>query len=94
MKIGDRIYVRGYVDEIRKDTVIVRNNGGYFGTIPSEVITGELPSAQPEVIHCCECQHWKQGELVDKCGLLDCYADADCYCAWAVRERRQDEQTD
>jgi len=48
MKIGDRIYVRGYVDEIRKDTVIVRNDGGYFGTIPSEVITGELPSVQPE----------------------------------------------
>ena len=48
MKIGDRIFVRGYIDEIRKDTVIVRNAGGYFGTIPSEVITGELPSAQPE----------------------------------------------
>ena len=49
MKIGDRIFVRGYIDEIRKDTVIIRNNGGYFGTIPSEVITGELPSAQPEL---------------------------------------------
>ena len=24
MKIGDRIFVRGYIDEIRKDTVIVR----------------------------------------------------------------------
>jgi hypothetical protein len=48
MKIGDRVFVRGYVDEIRKDTVIIRNNGGYFGTIPSEVMTGELPSAQPE----------------------------------------------
>jgi hypothetical protein len=48
MKIGDRVFVRGYVDEIRKDTVIIRNNGGYFGTIPSEVITGELPSARPE----------------------------------------------
>ena len=47
MKIGDRCFVHGYVDEIRKDTIIVRNNGGYFGTIPSEVITGELPSAQP-----------------------------------------------
>lgn len=45
-KIGDRIFVRGYIDEIRKDTVIVRNDGGYFGTILSEV-TGELPSAQP-----------------------------------------------
>jgi len=50
----------------------------------------DVPSAQPEIINCRECQHWKQGELVDKCGLLDCYADADCYCAWAVRERRQE----
>ena len=49
MKIGDRCFVHGYIDEIRKDTVIVRNDGGYFGTIPSEV-TGELPSAQPEPI--------------------------------------------
>jgi len=48
-KIGDRVFVRGHIDEIRKDTVIIRNNGGYFGTIPSEVITGELPSAQPEI---------------------------------------------
>ena len=47
MKIGDRIFVRGYIDEIRKDTVIVRNDGGYFGTVLSEV-TGELPSAQTE----------------------------------------------
>ena len=48
MKIGDRCFVHGYIDEIRKDTVIVRNDGGYFGTVPSEVITGELPSAQPK----------------------------------------------
>lgn len=48
MKIGDRVFVHGYIDEIRKDTVIIRNNGGYFGTIPSEVITGALPSAEPE----------------------------------------------
>ena len=41
MKIGDEVFVHGYIDEIRKDTVIIRNNGGYFGTIPSEVITGE-----------------------------------------------------
>ena len=60
MKIGDRIFVRGYIDEIRKDTVIVRNDGGYFGTILSEV-TGELPSAQQEThekrteTHACDC---------------------------------------
>lgn len=54
MKIGDRIYVRGYVDEIRKDTVIVRNDGGYFGTTWNEV----TPSAQPEIIYCKDCKHW------------------------------------
>lgn len=48
MKIGDRVFVHGYIDEIRKDTVIIRNAGGYFGTIPSEVITGELPSVTPK----------------------------------------------
>ena len=37
MKIGDEIYVHGYVDEIRDDTVIVRNGGGYFGTAASEI---------------------------------------------------------
>lgn len=39
MKIGDRCFVHGYVDEIRNDTIIVRNSGGYFGTAPKEVIT-------------------------------------------------------
>lgn len=42
MKIGDSVFVFGYVDEIRKDTVIIRNKGGYFGTTPSEVIVVEL----------------------------------------------------
>ena len=58
MKIGDRCFVHGYIDEIRKDTVIIRNDGGYFGTIPSEVITGELQSAQPELIRCKDCKYY------------------------------------
>ena len=33
MKIGDEVYVKGVVDEIRRDTIIVHNDGGYFGTI-------------------------------------------------------------
>lgn len=28
MKIGDEVYVHGYIDEIRKDTIIIRNEGG------------------------------------------------------------------
>lgn len=43
MKIGDTVFIHGYIDEIRKDTVIIRNKGGYFGTIPSEVICGKIP---------------------------------------------------
>ena len=38
MKIGNEVYVHGYVDEIRNDVVIIRNDGGYFGTVEDEVI--------------------------------------------------------
>lgn len=47
MKIGDEVMVHGYVDEIRYDdtkrvsTVIIRNDGGYFGTVESEVMRAE-----------------------------------------------------
>ena len=51
MKIGDTVYVHGYVDEIRKDTVIIRNNGGYFGTVSSEIISGVI-------VHCVDCKHY------------------------------------
>lgn len=37
MKIGDEVYVHGYVDEIRKDCIIIRNRGGYFGTVDEEI---------------------------------------------------------
>lgn len=56
MKIGDEIMVHGFVDEIRQDTVIIRNSGGYFGTAASEVmpadeplqVTGKLPASEDE----------------------------------------------
>ena len=91
MKIGDRIYVRGYVDEIRKDTVIVRNDGGYFGTILSEVITGELPSAQPEIIRCKDCEYGEQDEVGRWfCRSLGCQIgneDGSGYCADALNRK-------
>ena len=82
MKIGDRVFVRGYIDEIRKDTVIIRNAGGYFGTIPSEVITGELPSAQPEIVRCKDCLMHGICRFEQGLGL-------DGYCSQA--ERRTDD---
>lgn len=50
MKIGDKVFVKGTIDEIRKDVVIIRNRDGYFGTAPSEVVGAEmsLPSEQTE----------------------------------------------
>lgn len=46
MKIGDEVYIHGYIDEIRHiqgrpDMVIIRNNGGYFGTVRSEIFVIE-----------------------------------------------------
>lgn len=38
MKIGDEVLIHGYVDEIRKDTIIIKNDGGYFGTVKNEII--------------------------------------------------------
>lgn len=47
MKIGDEIYVHGYVNEIRGDCVIVENKGGCFGTRMSEVSSvTEFPWSQ------------------------------------------------
>lgn len=38
IRLNDEVYVHGYVDEIRRDMVIVRNEGGYFGTVLIEVM--------------------------------------------------------
>lgn len=37
LHIGQEVCVHGYVDEVRDGTVIIRNDGGYFGTAPSEI---------------------------------------------------------
>ena len=48
MKIGDEVYVHGYVDEIRNDVVIIRNDGGYFGTVPTEIVLKDEPQTERE----------------------------------------------
>lgn len=86
MKIGDRCFVYGYVDEIRKDTVIVRNKGGYFGTDPGEVITvydtthpnwilcsKTVDTPKDDVLCCC-----KDGEIV--IGVLSVLSDGCWLC--------------
>ena len=42
LKIGQEVLIHGYVDEIRKDTIIIQNEGGYFGTVECEVTDIEM----------------------------------------------------
>lgn len=44
LKIGQEVLIHGYVDEIRSDTIIIRNEGGYFGTVECEVTDIEMPN--------------------------------------------------
>lgn len=44
LKIGQEVLIHGYVDEIRKDTIIIQNEGGYFGTVECEVTDIEMPN--------------------------------------------------
>lgn len=38
MRIGDEVLIKGTINEIRKDIVIIENEGGYFGTVPNEIV--------------------------------------------------------
>ena len=49
MRIGDEVYVRGTVDEIRGTTVIIKNKGGYFGTKKSELVL--KPQEYTEILY-------------------------------------------
>ncbi len=56
LKIGEEVYIHGYIDEIRKDIVIIRNDGGYFGTVLNEIKTLEqepiLDKIRVEILNC------------------------------------------
>ena len=90
MKIGDEVYIHGFVDEIRKDTVIIRNKGGYFGTIEEEV--------DPIVVR--DRGTWERIRKRYRCSeckavaLLDDYANQSltdfCSCCGAKMERRSE----
>lgn len=79
MKIGDRIYVHGFVDEIRKDCVIVRNDGGYFGTDKSEILVANNLDELVNVRH----GKWKQW---DAYGFEDTYECTACGEAFVLIE--------
>ena len=68
MKIGDRVYVHGNVDEIRKDTVIIRNEGGYFGTVKSEIIEAQKAEDIVSVVRCRDCKWY---DMTDPSGTVE-----------------------
>lgn len=90
MKIGDRVYVHGYVDEIRKDTVIIRNEGGYFGTVKSEIVEAQKTEDTVSVVRCKDCKHYCEDSYGDDdwvmCRRTHLYTDGEKYCAWAERK--------
>ena len=74
----------------------LRINKDLFDAIEYEL--GNLPPAQPEIIRCKDCKHWREGTAFSYCdklhgmGVLDAldYMTAeDDYCSMA--ERRTDE---
>ena len=48
LKIGDEIYIRANVNEIRKDYIICENAGGYFGTVREEIKSSVTPTHKKE----------------------------------------------
>lgn len=74
MKIGDRVLIKGIVDEIRKDIVIIKNDGGYFGTLlseiidlnhePSEIVYSQVDGITPSIV--------SEEDICDICTRSDC----------------------
>ena len=46
MHIGDEVFVHGYIDEIRNDCIIIKNDGGYFGTVKGEIVIVDTPQTE------------------------------------------------
>lgn len=80
-RIGDEVYIHGYIDEIRNDVIIIRNEGGYFGTSDREIFYyeedergyGTMNEAgrktEPQT-DCEGCDRYEDGgELCDMCAL-------------------------
>ena len=81
MKIGDEVYIHGFVDEIRKDTVIIRNKGGYFGTDAEEVadvVERKRGKWTPQFDKWGDYVTTVEGYKCSECGVFDSMKDNFC----------------
>lgn len=95
---GDAISRRAALDALRTcydtETVTMSNGDEYINYEDAVGEIEQLPSAQPEIIHCRDCKHWREGDAYSycqklfNCGVLDVYdymrADDD-FCSEAER---------
>ena len=105
-KALDTISRQAAIDALTRKMVSIPTAGekdlmGDVNRIRAEDISviRRLPSAQPEIIHCHNCKHWREGTVYSYCdklfgmGVLDTYdymTDEDDYCSMA--ERKTDEK--
>ena len=65
---------------------------GFSDTYDKACIIGaleELPSAEPEIIRCKDCKHWKHSTIIPNyCDVWDWCNRADDFCSFA--ERREE----
>ena len=83
MKIGDEVYIHGYIDEIRKDTVIIQNEGGYFGTVEEE-ITQKVGHwvEYTRVLVPEPYNNWEQAWYCSECGFGNQECDESAWIGW------------
>ena len=82
LKIGQEVLIHGYVDDIRKDTIIIQNDGGYFGTVECEVTDIEMSDTN-------EMLDKIKDEIENHCGLIKenhCKYCSYCNSVMGVRE--------
>ena len=98
MKIGDEVLIHGYIDEIRYDhtkrvsTVIIRNEGGYFGTVECEVTDIEMPNTNDVLDKI-------RAEIIElrsrqNVGVLECLDIINKYKAESDEQERVDDYRD
>lgn len=84
------------------DKIIERDKSGNNDVVKAmiawKVFVEGLPSVQPDIIHCKDCKHWREGTVFSYCDklhgmgvldVLDYMTAEDDYCSMA--ERRTDE---